>query len=128
MALTNPPISLCLETRPLSHHVLLFDFEWLDVPDALGVFVDASVRGEETHAGHARDALGDPLVLVAVGGVDEILGLQVRVEIVRDQIVITVIDDAVDEGREGILVAKHAGLDGVKHFQELLVDDLGEIC
>lgn len=49
----------------------------LNVPDRLRIFIDAAVTGEEAHAGDAGDGLGEPLFLVAVRLVDEVVGLAV---------------------------------------------------
>jgi hypothetical protein len=38
--------------------------------------------------------------------------LAIRSKIIRHQIIITVLYDSINQGREGALVAKHSGLDG----------------
>ena len=93
----------------------------LHVPDHLRILVNAPIAAEEAHARHARDALGHPLVLILVRRVDQLVRLAVAVEVVRHEVVVAVVDDAVDEGGELAGVAEAAGLDGVKDFAQPVV-------
>lgn len=53
--------------------------------------------------------------------------LHIAVEVVADEIVIAVLDDAVTQGREAAGVAKGVGLDGVKHLGEVWVELEGAV-
>ncbi len=99
--------------------VLALDGQRLDIPDALGILVDATVAAEEPHAGDAGDALGDPLVLVTVSIVDQSVGLDVAVEIVRHQVVVAVVADGRDHAGEVVRVTERALLDGLEHLQQV---------
>jgi hypothetical protein len=96
--------------------------QWLNVPNHLGVLINASVAGEETHPGHACDALCDPLLLVPVRLIDELVGLAVAVEVIRDQVVVSVLDNAIDQRREGARVAEGTFLDCIEHLSKTLVE------
>lgn len=60
------------------------------------------------------------MVLVLL--VDELLRLAVRGKVIGHQVVIAVLDDAVDEGGEGAGVAKRSLLDLVEDFGERFVE------
>lgn len=94
----------------------VLDEQWLHVPNTLGILVDASVRTEETHSGDAADALGHPLILVSVFIVHHLLGVDVALEIVRYQIVVTVITNGRHQGTKVIGLSELAALDGLKDF------------
>lgn len=119
----RPPLNfpVYLSVSSPSRIGLLLGREGLDVPDHLCVLVDAAVAAEEAHAGDGGDALCQPVLLVAVGVVDELLGLDVRGEVVRDEVVVAVVDDAVDERAEAARVAEGAGLDRLEHGRQLRV-------
>jgi hypothetical protein len=65
-----------------SSSIVRLRLDWLNVPDHLRVFVNATITREEAHARHARDGLGQPLVLLLVGLVYQSLRVNVRLEIV----------------------------------------------
>jgi len=89
-------------------------FEHTHIPNHLGVLINTPVRAEEAHAGDAGDGLGEPGLLVLVGLVDEPVRVDVALEVVRDEVVVAVVDDGVDERGELARVAEGAGLDGVE--------------
>ena len=87
-ALPKVSISICLESiflaflrsvhpGPCLDLCLILHIQWLDVPDTVSVFVNATVTAEEAHASNARDALGEPCILVLVCLIDEILCFEV---------------------------------------------------
>jgi hypothetical protein len=94
----------------------------LNVPDHLRVLINATVAREKAHARDARDGLCQPLILLLVRLVDQLLRVDVRLEVVRDEVVIAVVDDRVDQVRELAGVAKHALADGLEHFLEHRVE------
>ena len=99
----------------------------LTVPDLLGVLLDAAIAGEEAHSRDTRDALLQPGILVLVGLVHEGVGLDVAVEVIRDEVVVAMVGDAVAEGGEAGCVAKHVGFDGVEDFGEVGVELEGSV-
>lgn len=104
---------------------LIFILTWskrLNVPDTLCVFLNTPVTGEESHTGHSLNRLADPALLVLVCLVDELLGADVGVEIVRDQIIVAVGLDGTDQSGEGTDVAKGVGLDAVEDGLELWIN------
>ena len=56
--------------------------QWLNVPDAIRILIDAPVTTEEAHPRHRGDASRDPFILVAVRLVDELLRLDVAVKVI----------------------------------------------
>lgn len=68
-------------------------FRWqrLDVPDHLSIFVDATVAGEETHSGNRSDRLGQPLLLVLVRFINEVLSVNVALEVVGHKVIVAMI-------------------------------------
>ncbi len=75
----------------------VLDVQWLDIPDTIRILLDTSVTREEAHPGHTRDTLAEPFILVLVCRINQVVCLQVAMEVVRDQIVVAVLDDAADE-------------------------------
>lgn len=92
----------------------LLHCQGLYVPDTVGILVDHSIGGEEAHARDAGDRFGEPLVLVAECFVDHCLGLDVGVEVVGYEVVVSVLDDGTDEGGELVGVAECASADGLE--------------
>ena len=68
----------------------------LRIPDLSCVLVNTPIRAEETHPRHNRDRLREPLILILIRLVDKILRLDVALEVVGDEVVVTVISNAVD--------------------------------
>jgi len=71
-----------------------------DVPDHLGVLINTPVASEETHPSDAGDTLRGPFLLILVLLVDEFLCLAVRRKVVRHQVEVSMLDDAIDESGE----------------------------
>jgi hypothetical protein len=67
----------------------------LRIPDLRRILIDTPITAKEAHARHRRNRLGKPLILVAVGLVNQLLGLAVAREIVGDEIKVAMLDDAV---------------------------------
>ena len=94
----------------------------LHIPDALRILVNTSITAEEPHSRHTGDTLADPLILVLVRLVNQRLCLVVAVEVVRDEVVITMLFDGTDESRESTCVTESAFLDFLEHFGEIGVE------
>ena len=101
--------------------------KWLDIPDRLGILIDTAIAREEAHAGDAGNALREPFLLVAVRLINQLLRLDVRGEVIGDKVVVAVLDDAVDECREGLCVAECAISDSFEDTIKLWLDLIGGI-
>ena len=104
-----------------SPYNLGFGRKWLHVPDHVRILLDTPVAAEESHPTDAGDALADPFVLVLVRLVHERLRLDVAVEIVAHQVVVSMVDDRITEGRELPSVAKHPPSDRIEHFLQIRI-------
>lgn len=98
-----------------------------DIPDALGILVDTTVGAEETHPGHAGDTLGNPFFLVAIRVVDEGVGLDVAVEVIRYEVVITMVTNSRDHSSKIIGRAECAFLDSFEHLGQVRVHSVGAV-
>lgn len=98
-----------------------FGWQWLNVPDHIGVFLNASVAAEESHPADAGNAFADPFILVLVCLIDECVCFDVAVEIVADEIIVAMIDNGVAKGREVASVAEHTSPDGIKYLLQIFV-------
>ena len=99
----------------------------LDIPNALRILQNAAIAAKEAHAAHALDALAHPLVLVLERLVDQGLGLDVGIEVVADEVVVAMVEDAVDQRAELASVAKDVGLDGIEDLLERGVDGVAAV-
>ncbi len=115
--------SLCaIEPGPLPHLILALHVQRLNVPNGFSILIDAAITAEEAHARHARDALRKPLVLVLVRRIDEIMRCEVGMEVIRHKVVVAVINNSVDQSREGAFVTESAFLDGLENLGQIWVD------
>lgn len=73
------------------------DNQRLHIPDALGILINAAVAAEEAHAGNRNDRLLDPLFLVLVRLINKVVRLVVAVEVIRHQVVITMVAHSRDQ-------------------------------
>lgn len=93
----------------------------LDIPDAISVLVSNAIHREESHAGDRGNRLGQPLLLILEGLVDHPVRGDVGVEIVRDEVVITVLFDRAYERGEIGFVAEHVVFDCIEDALQLWV-------
>jgi hypothetical protein len=94
----------------------------LRVPDLLSILLNASIGAEEAHPRHSCDCLGEPFLLVLVRLIDEILRVDVALEIIRDEIVIAMFYNAVDQSTELTSIAECTIADGVEDPFQLRID------
>lgn len=87
--------------------------------------MDTSITAEESHPAHARNAFAYPLILILVSLIHERVRRDIRVEIVRDKIIVTMVDDGAAKGAEPVGVAKRVGFDGLEDFGEVGVERKG---
>ena len=78
--------------------------------------------GEESHSADGSDTLGQPFFLVGVGFIDQLVCLDIAMEVIRDQVVISVVYDAVDERGELVGVAERAFANGFEYIIEIRVE------
>jgi hypothetical protein len=94
----------------------------LSIPNLLRILLDAAVRAKESHPSDSSNGLRKPLVLVLVRLVNEFLRIDVALEVVGDQVIISVVRDAVDEGAELGRIAEHAFADDFEDAREEWVE------
>ena len=84
--------------------------------------MNASVTAEEAHPSHARDAFLQPSFLILERLIDKLVGLDIAVEVIGNEIVVAVLNDGVAESREAAGVSKASTLDSLKHLVEIGVE------
>lgn len=108
-------------------HLIPLSKKRLNVPDLLSVFINAPITSEEAHTGNRSDTLGNPLVLVAISLIHEAMRLDVALEIVRHEVVISVLANCGNHGAEIMRGAKCALFNLVEDFVEIRINNLGAI-
>jgi hypothetical protein len=98
---------------------LVLGHKWLYVPDTLSVLIDTPVTCEEAHTCDRQDGLRCPLLGILVALVDELLRLDVRGKVIRNEVVVTMLHDAIEQGREALGIAKGAAMDMIEYVGEL---------
>lgn len=111
---------MALDTVSIDHSDLNGNI--LGIPDLLCILFDATIRAEEAHSRHGSNGLGQPFVLVFVRLIDELLRVDVALEVVGDQVVIAMVDNAVDQSAELACIAERPVADGVKNARQLRVE------
>lgn len=91
--------------------VLRLGRQRLHVPDHLGILINTSITGEKSHSCDRSDGLGQPLLLVLVRLIDELLSINIALEVVGDQVVVSMLDNGIDQSRELTSVTKYTFLD-----------------
>ncbi len=115
-------------SHPTSHHhSRLPGSQRLDIPNHIRILLDTPITAKKAHPRHTRNALADPLFLVLVRLVHQLLRLAIAAEIVADEVVIAMVDDGIAEGGEPVGVAKGAGFDGVNDFGEGRIEVEGAV-
>lgn len=97
----------------------------LNIPDRVRILLDTSIAAEKSHPAHARDTFADPLILILIRLIHERMRRDVRVEIVRDKIIVPMVGDGTAQGAESAGVAKRVGFDGVEDFRKVGVQRKG---
>lgn len=116
------PTTPLLLINPHPSTLLLLLRQRLDIPDLLRILIDAPITREESHSRHASDTLRNPLLLVRIRLVDELVRVDVGGEVVRHEVVVAVVADGGDHAAEALRVAELAGLDGLEDLVEGGVD------
>jgi hypothetical protein len=101
---------------------LILGNERLHIPDALRILVNTPVTREEAHPRHGGDGLCSPFLRVLVALIDELLRLDVRREVIRDKVVVAVVNDTVEQSRKPLGISECSLVDAVEHFGELRVE------
>ena len=102
------------------------------MPDVFGVFADGAVAGELAGGGDVHQGGFVPGVLVAVEGLDAILGLDVVGQVFEEHVVVVVVEEVLEEGLEdpGGHEGEDVAADHVERALDLgvaLVDGLGVV-
>lgn len=96
------------------------------IPNRLSILLNTPITTKPTHTTNRRNRLRQPSLLIAIRLVNEPVGIEVALKIVRDEVVVAVVDDRVDEGGELGGVAEGAGADRVEDAGELGIEV--EVC
>lgn len=120
---SKPPTPKLPHHKPRPHSILLR--HRLNIPNRIRILLDTSIAAEKSHPAHARDTFADPLVLILVRLVHERMRRDIRVEIVRDKIIVAMVDDGAAQGAEPVGIAKRVRFDGVEDFGEVGVERKG---
>ena len=88
----------------------------------ISILLNAAIAAEEAHSAHTGDTLLHPTILVLERLIDKRVRFHVAVEIIRDKIIIALVDDAVAQRCKSARVTEHAALDGVKDFGEVGIE------
>ena len=99
----------------------------LHVPDHVRILLNTPIGAKEPHPAHASNALANPLLLVLIRLIHELLRLAIRCKVVADKVIVAVIDDGVAEGGEAVGFAEGVGFDCVEDFGEVGVEGEGAV-
>ena len=91
-------------------------------PDFLGILYHTTIRGEEPCSRSTEDTFGEPVILVLVCLVNQILGVTIALEIIRDKIEVAVVNNAINKRRELVGITKTVTLNGIKHLAKIVVE------
>ena len=97
-------------------------WDWLAIPDLLRILLNTPVTAEEAHSCHGGDALFDPSILIFISFINKRMSLDIAVEIIRDKVIVAMVDDAVAESGETGCVAESPRFDGVKDLCEIWIE------
>ena len=86
--------------QPTHTHLHLLRHQRLHIPDHIRILLNAAITTEKAHAGHTLNTLADPLLLIFIRLIHQFLRLDIAAEIVADEVIVAVIDDAVAERAE----------------------------
>ena len=99
----------------------------LHIPNHLRILLNTAITTKKPHPANTLNAFTDPLLLIAIRLIDQLLRLDIRREIIGHEIVIPIIGDAVAQGAEAVGVAKSPGFDRGEDFREVRVEFEGAV-
>lgn len=67
----------------------------LYIPNRVCVLLDTAITAEKSHAAHANNRLGNPFAVILVRLIHQRMRFDVAVEVIADEIIISVVDDGV---------------------------------
>ena len=105
----------------------LLNLQRLQVPDHFRILLDTPITTEEAHPRNARNAFLQPSVLVLVCLINKLVRFHIAVEIIRDEVVVALVDDAVAKSSEAARIAELAAFDGVEHFRKVGIELEGAV-
>ena len=88
----------------------------LAVPDLLSIFLNTAIATEEAHASHTSDALLEPGILVLVRLINQLVCFDVAIEVVGDEVIVAMVNNAVAQCGEATRVTEHIRFDGFEDF------------
>jgi len=123
---TNPYPDLQLPL-PKSTIIALVHRQRLHIPDHLRILINTTITAKEPHPRHTQNRLRDPLILVLVRLIHKRLGLDVAVEVIRDEVIVTMVFDGASQSTERASVAEGASLDCLEDFEEVWIESVGAV-
>lgn len=109
-----------LQSQPVEK--LIPNRQRLNIPDTLRILINHAIRGEEPHPRNAGNALAYPLLAILERLVYHLLRLDVRIEVVRDKIVVAMLGNGSEKSREVRGIAECAGANSIKNTGELRIE------
>ena len=100
-AAAHSHFAFCLRRPGRIPHPIGLRWNWLDVPNHLRILHNTSITAKGAHPRNGRNAPRHPLLLLLILHVNELLGLAVRRKVIGDEVVVAMVNDAVDERGEG---------------------------
>lgn len=93
----------------------MWDWNGLDIPNLVAVLRDGSIGGELAREGNTLDGHLGPFSIVSVGCINNILGVDVRIEIEAGNVVVATIRKSVEDWVDNLSVTEEAGFDGLEY-------------
>lgn len=115
----HPLTSLPLHS-PLSLPILR-QIQRLNIPNTLRILINTPITREEAHARHTRNTLRQPLILIPIRRIHQLLRLDVAAEVIRHEVVVAVLLDRRDQVAERPRVPERVRLDAVEDRAEVRV-------
>ena len=116
-------------TSPLLTYLtkILLRHHRLHIPNHIRILLNASITTKEPHPRHTSNAFANPLILIAIRLIHQLLRLDVGIEVIADKIIVAVVGDAVAQRAEARGVAEGIGFDGVEDAREVRVEGEGAV-
>lgn len=124
----SQPASFRHLTHPsLSHPLHLLRHHRLHIPNHLRILLNTAITTEEPHPRHANNTLTNPLLLIPIRLIHQLLRLDIGIEIIADEIIIAVVGDTIAKSAEARGVAEGVGFYSVEDTREVRVQGEGAV-